>query len=545
MLICNKQLLLSPVFVLLVLLSSFLITNAQQNINLAGQVSYNEDLNDIWGYSSNSGDEYALVGTIEGTSIVDVTNPSNAQKLFFVEGPNSTWRDIKVYNQHAYIVTEGGGGMQIVDLTGLPDSITTSTYAGSGVDTLHSAHNIFIDENGFAYLAGHSPPQVDSTQPSPQTGGTVILDLQQNLLEPPVVGVYSKNYVHDLFVKNDTMWTGEIYKGELGVVDVTNKANPQFITSQQTPNRFTHNTWLSDNGNTVFTTDERTGAYIAAYDVQDLNNISELDRFQANPGSNSIPHNVFVKNDYLVASYYKDGLRIVDANRPQNLVETGYFDTSPLSGQGFSGCWGAFPYLPSGNILASDIGQGLFILSPNYERACYLEGKITGSNGLPLNDVRVEIMGADQETSTDLSGNYKTGTTKAGDYYVRLYKKNCDTKILSDVSLQKGQVTTLDETLDCQPTSTAKDNNQSAKTEFFTYRGNKENKIGIYYRLPSVSLQDNTSLIVTDMYGKILHRKKIEQEEAQLQVPVASSGMFIVQLQHGGQNLTRKVRVVR
>ncbi|PSR05457.1 MAG: hypothetical protein BRD50_00940 [Bacteroidetes bacterium SW_11_45_7] len=369
--------------------------------------------------------------------------------------------------------------------------------------------------------------------------------MQQNLLEPPVVGVYSRNYVHDLFVKNDTMWTGEIYKGEFGVVDVTNRANPQFITSQPTPNRFTHNTWLSGNGNTLFTTDERSSAYIAAYDVQDLNNISELDRYQANPGSNSIPHNVLVKNDYLVASYYKDGLRIVDANRPQNLVETGYFDTSPLSGQGFSGCWGGYPYLPSGNILASDIGQGLFVLTPNYERACYLEGKITGSNGLPLNNVRVEIMGTDQQANTDLSGNYKTGTSKAGDYYVRLYKNNCDTKILSDVNLQKGQVTTLDESLDCQTTSTPNAISQNTNTEFFTYTGNRRNQIGVYYSVPAVSLQDDPSLIVSDVYGKILHRKRLEQEEGKLQVPVTSSGMFIVQLQHAGRTMTRKVRVVR
>lgn len=532
-------------FTCLFLLNVFFTVNAQQNMDLAGHVDYNEELNDIWGYSSNDGNEYALVGTVDGTSIVDVTNPVNPQKLFFVGGPNSTWRDIKVYNQHAYIVTEGGGGMQIIDLSLLPDTINTTTYAGTGADTLHSAHNIFIDEQGFAYIAGHSPPKVDSTKPTPQTEGTVILNLQQDLLEPSVAGVYSQNYIHDLYVRNDTMWGGEIYEGQLSVVDVTDKSSPQVVTTNPTPNKFTHNTWLSDNSNTVFTTDERSGAYIAAYNVQDLSNVSELDRYQANPGSNSIPHNVFVKNDYLVASYYKDGLRIVDANRPQNLVETGYFDTSPLSGEGFSGCWGAYPYLPSGNILASDIGQGLFVLTPNYQRACYLEGNIKGANGLPLNNVRVEIMGTDQQTRTDLSGAYNTGTARAGDYYIRLHKKNCGTKIISNVVLEKGKITTLDESLNCEETSTANANRQNPNPELITYSGNGNNKIGIYYRLASGSVHKNSSLIVADVYGKVLRRKTIDQGEAKLQVPVNSSGMFIVQLQHAGQNITRKVKVVR
>ncbi len=478
---------------------------AQVNIDLAGQLSYNEDLNDIWGYNDNAGNEYALVGTIEGTSIVDVTDPGDPQELFFVNGPNSTWRDLKTYNNYAYVVTEGGGGLQIIDLTGLPDSITSTSYAGSGRDTLGTAHNIFIDQQGYAYVVGHEPPEVDTNKVEPVTNGSVILDLNQDPLEPPVVGVYNQNYVHDLYVRNDTMWTGDIFKGEFGVVDVTDKSNPQFITSKTTPNRFTHNTWLSNNGDVLYTTDEKPGSFIVSYDVSELSNISELDRYQANPGSNSIPHNVYVKNQYLVASYYKDGLRIIDANRPENLVETGYFDTSPLTGEGYSGCWGAYPYFPSGNIVASDIQEGLFVFKPQFKRACYLEGNIVGSNGLPLDDVNVEIMGTSRETQTDVGGEFTSGIEKSD-----------------------------------PPTGVAYQTEQSP--ELIAFNQKRQGGIGVYYQLPD-NPNLNASLMIANIYGQVLHKSSLKQRENKVRIPVSSSGLYIVKLQYKQKGLTRKVQI--
>jgi choice-of-anchor B domain-containing protein len=135
------------------------------------------------------------------------------------------------------------------------------------------------------------------------------------------------------------------------------------MATQATPSNFTHNSWISDDGATVFTTDEVSGAFVASYDVSDLTNIRELDRIQAwSNNTDVIPHNTHVDGDFLVTSYYRDGVSVVDASNPSNLIEVAYYDTSPdFEGGGFNGAWGAYPYLPSGNILVSDIENGLLV----------------------------------------------------------------------------------------------------------------------------------------------------------------------------------------
>lgn len=76
---------------------------AQTQINLLGQKTYPNDLSDVWGYKDTMGFEYALVGVRNGFSIVDITDGQNLFEVYFLLGPSSTWRDIKVWNHHAYI----------------------------------------------------------------------------------------------------------------------------------------------------------------------------------------------------------------------------------------------------------------------------------------------------------------------------------------------------------------------------------------------------------------------------------------------------------
>src|SRR6185503_21354198 len=122
--------------------------------------------------------------------------------------------------------------------------------------------------------------------------------------------------------------------------------------------------------------------------------------FQGNPGTNSIAHNVHVKGNYLVIAYYRDGVVIADATHPDNLVKVGYYDTNPLSGNGYNGCWEAYAYLPSGNIIAADIEEGLYVLGVTYKQACYLNGTVTDySSGAPLNGVTVTITNASGATA--------------------------------------------------------------------------------------------------------------------------------------------------
>ncbi|MCS6990638.1 MAG: choice-of-anchor B family protein, partial [Chitinophagales bacterium] len=401
---------------------------AQQNMTLLSKLTYPQPLASLWGYAAN-GKEYALVGVYSGLSIVDVTNPTAPVEVQFIPTYHSAWHEIKTWSHYAYVTNESGGGLLIVDLSGLPTSAPYVNWTGGSLN-LQTGHTLFIDEFGICYINGSNIAN----------GGTVFLDLNPDPMNPTYLGAYTENYVHDCYVRNNIMYTAEIYKGWFRVVDVSNKSNPVVLAQKSTPGNFTHNTHLSDNGIYLYTTDEKTNSYVTAYDISNLSNITELDRFQANPGTNSIGHNVHVKGNYLVIAYYRDGVIIADAHYPNNLIKVGSYDTSPLSGSGFNGCWEAYPYLPSGNILASDIEQGLYVLGVTYTPAAYLSGTVTDfSTSAALNGVSVSISGAaGSETTTNLSGTYNTGHGTAGTYSVVFSKTGYHTKTISNVSLTNG-----------------------------------------------------------------------------------------------------------
>ncbi|PWL24370.1 MAG: hypothetical protein DCO96_14145 [Fluviicola sp. XM-24bin1] len=421
--------------------------NAQLNLSLVGQLDYDSEFNgqrgdcsDIWGYVDPSGHEYAIVGNQNGTSIVDITtDPSNPTEIFFSPGATTIWRDMKVYGTTAYITNEGGNGLKIIDLSNLPGPITNGdVYQFTGTNfPFTTAHNIFIDvPAGRAYITGANWSE----------GGAIILDLTQDELNPVELGAYDDYYMHDIYVRNDTLWGGAIDDGFFTVVDVSNPASCVTMATQNTPSTFSHNVWLSDDGNTLYTTDEVPDAYIAAYDVSDLQNIVELDRIQSSPGQDVIPHNVFVTNtNFLVTSYYRDGVTIHDCSNPNNMVEVGFYDTSPLTGDGFNGCWGVYPYLPSGLIIASDIESGCFVFDPTYVGASFLEGNVTdASTTNPINNATVDITAANVSDNSDLAGDYLSGVATAGTYDVTYSKLGYVTQTITGITLTSGQTTIQD-----------------------------------------------------------------------------------------------------
>ncbi len=329
-----------------------ILAQSSMNMALMGTFEWpalNTEGSDIWGWADGNGNEYALVGLNDGFSVVNVTNASSPVEMFFISDINSTWRDIKTWGNYAYVTTEADAGLLIVDL----NDMTGGTYwhvmdffSANANDTLHweAAHNIYIDENGIAYIFGASNP---NSQPSPPDGA-IFLDVNANPTNPVYLGEWNDYYIHDGMVRGDTMYAGCIYAGEVFIVDVSNKSNPQTIGQHATPNNFTHNAWVSDNGDFVFTTDEQSDAYLAAYDISNLSNIQEVDRIQSNPGSNSIPHNAHVDGNFLITSYYRDGTTVHDITFPNNMIEVAYYDSYSGSGNGFDGCWGTYPFLPSG-----------------------------------------------------------------------------------------------------------------------------------------------------------------------------------------------------
>jgi choice-of-anchor B domain-containing protein len=410
--------------------------NAQENYNLEVRshlVFPGKTLANIGGYADSLNNEYALVGTSTGLSIVNVTDPENPFIRFNVAGVNNFWREVKTWEGFAYVTTEGNyGGLTIVDMRQLPDTILTRVYRGNGSinNMLGTIHALHIDSR-YCYLYGSNIGQ----------GGVIILDLLDPW-NPVYVGRYDEKYVHDGYVYGDTLWAGHIYDGTFGVIDVSDKANPISLVEHQTPNSFTHNTWLTDSRKTLLTTDEVSNSYLASYDIQDLNNITELDRYQTAAGSGAIVHNTHVLNDYAVTSWYTEGVVVVDAARPNNLIEVGKNDFTSFEGDGFNGCWGVYPFLPSGNMVASDIENGLYVLTPNYVRACYLEGIVRDSScGAELDGVTVSIVEIGVSETTGLNGIYRTGTAIPGTYTITFSKPGYQTKTYSNVELENGVLT--------------------------------------------------------------------------------------------------------
>ncbi|TNF47383.1 MAG: choice-of-anchor B family protein [Bacteroidetes bacterium] len=410
---------LKKLFPLIALVLHLGVSYAQLNLQQVGYLNYNAlhgaENNDVWGYVDEFGNEYGLVGTTKGTSVVDLTDPSTPVEVFWEPGMESIWRDLKTFGDYAYVTTEAENGLLIIDLSPLPSSTALSTYYYTGPtgQEWQSAHNLWIDENGYVYIFGANRGN----------GGVIILDVATNPTAPIEVGVFDNWYVHDGFVRNDTMYLAHIEAGFLSVVDVADKANPILLGTKTTPNNFTHNIWPSDNGQFVFTTDEVSGAFLAAYDISDPLNIVEVDRIQSSPGQGVIPHNAHVYGNYLITSYYSDGVTIHDITHPHNIIEVGSYDTYPLQTTSYDGCWGAYPFLPSGLILATDITEGFFVLQPTYVQAAYLEGNITEvGSGTAINAVNVQISGNNQIDLSNSLGDYATGYVNGGTYNVTYSK---------------------------------------------------------------------------------------------------------------------------
>ncbi len=426
---------LFPLGLFLVSVLSGFSTMAQNALNVTeiGHLAYNQELSEVRGALHN-GSEYALVGAYNGFSIVDLNDPSTPVEVFFEPGPNSTWRDPFYHNGHAYCVTEGGGGLLIVDMSPLPNStnLPTTLYTGSTYD-ISTCHNMFIDsDNDKAYLFGGN--QID---------GAIILDITHPMA-PVELGIWNEYYIHDGFVRGDTLWAACLEDGAF-VVDVSVPTSPVVLANWDTPSEFAHNIWPTDDNAFCYTTDEVNSGYIASYDMSDLQNVVETDRNQHPLSEGVIPHNAHFLNDYVVTAHYRDGLTIHDVSDPTNVVLTGYYDSSPMAGGGFNGAWGTWPYLPSGNLLVSDIEEGLFVLGATYKRAARFEGNVTEmGTGNPLNGVQIEVVAAGLEENTDLFGNYATGVESAGTYSVIFQKGGYITQTISNVVLTNGQTTVLD-----------------------------------------------------------------------------------------------------
>ena len=432
--------------VLLLLMATTTVSAQNYNITFRSKLTFSDQtVANVSGWASPDGKEYALVGASKGLIIVDVTAPDHPVQIVQIPGPDNRWKEIKTYSHYAYVVSQGdqgGQGVQIVDLNDLPFAdLPNKFYKGDGAitDQLNNIHALHIDlTKGYLYAYGSNLFKK----------GAVVFSLSDPW-NPTYVGKFDQlGYIHDGYVDNDTLYASHISSGEFSIVDMTDKSAPLLLNTQPTPNANTHNTWLSEDRKTIFTTDETDNSFVAAYDVSDPTDIKFLDKIQTNPGSGGIVHNTHIRGNFAITAWYKEGVTIVDATNPGNLVETGNYDTYPQGSGGgsFDGCWGVYPYLPSGNLVAGNITPGeLWVLTPTYRRACYLEGTITGvANGQPIFGATVQIVGYKTSIKTTGAGGlYHTGIAEPGMVQVLVTKPGYQ-PVFASADLITGEVVHLD-----------------------------------------------------------------------------------------------------
>jgi choice-of-anchor B domain-containing protein len=504
------------------------------NMTFRSKMGFGMSGGNICGYASK-GREYALYGNAQGMAIVDVTNPDVPVLIQQVSGLQSQWREIKVYRNYAYVTTEATpSGLQIVDLSSLPQPTTTTVYRGadSTLNNIYNIHALHIDTaKGFVYLFGGNSDIVTAGVPTITNGVAVVLDIKTDPLHPRFVGKSTdkytrENYIHDGYVRGDTLYSGNIYAGLFSIIDFRDKKNPILLNTQQTPSSFNHNTWLSDDSKTLFTTDENAGSYLAAYDVSNPKSIKYLDKIRTVAGANAIVHNTHIINDFAVTSWYTEGVTIVDAHRPQNLVQVAQYDTYGGTQTAFSGCWGVYPYLPSGNLICSNITDTMYVLTPQYKRACYLEGTAFDSvtrNVLSGVLVKINTTDMDKKAQSDSQGQYKTGQVTGGTVSVTYSRTGYQTKTLTGIGLASGRITTQDVALAPLGVGVKSVTDDNALIVF-------PNPAKSRIFLSENSLKDEEPVEILDISGKLILRSTVGQGRGGFDIQNLANGDYFLKI---------------
>lgn len=337
--------------------------------------------NDIWGYVSPAGREYAIIGVKLGVAYVDITEPASPSIAGFIGSGCSVWGDFATHNEFAYSVMDlqcsagTGTGLRIHDLARIDEGIVefvrqirvlfpTDNFAMP----LDNTHNVIICEStGFLYLLGSNL----------YSGGLVIMDLNADPTDPPNVGNWPDAYIHDAVVHQyaDGPFAGrEIVfaaTGDVGltIIDATDKADVFTLATRTYPNLdFAHACWLDDDQKYLYLGDELdefgdpnipSTTYI--FDVEDIENPTFSGSFTN--GLDAVDHNLMGRGNLLFEANYTSGLRVFDISNVNNVQEVAYFDTLPEdNNRGFRGAWGVYSRFPSGTIIVSDIFRGLFVI---------------------------------------------------------------------------------------------------------------------------------------------------------------------------------------
>ncbi len=470
-----------------------------RNVDLLARVALSDlssrpgTMSNLWGFVDlNDNREYAVVGVSNGTAVIEVTDPQNPREVRTIPANASLWREVKVfqffdvganrYRAYAYISTEASQGMQVLDLSGLPNTVTLASTI-SDFQTSHTLYVANVDYSSNAAMAGRSA-FLYVAGANRNNGAYRIYSLSdpsapQLVTEaPPGTG-----YMHDstnLYLTDNR--TAQCAQGHnpceilvdfnestVDLWDVTNKAQPvRLSTTGYSSARYTHSGWPSADQRFIFVHDEldelriagqRTQIYVMRID--DLLNPVIATAFTG-PGTTTDHNGYTIGNRYYVA-HYRRGLVVFDASDPNALTEVGNLDTflSPASdGAGTDGAWGVYPFLPSGNILVSDIDNGLYVLRDNTRNLAANTGRVGfGASSFSVDENAGMLRAVVRRTGGTLgavSVQYSTrdGSATAGADYTAAsgtiswpagdaLDRTIDVPILDDAAVESGESFTL------------------------------------------------------------------------------------------------------
>lgn len=341
-------------------------------------------VSDIEKWTSQGGEQYALVTHSGGIGFVRVTDPDDVEFVgtipAFIPDVNANfthlWGDPDTWGNYGYFTREGFPGFEteliIVDLSDLDalDEAEPGEDISASLDVwlrspggYEGAHNIEIDSEGYAYLPGtHLAPGATNNAcgvDDPGPFSMLILDVDADPTNPPVAGCVDNTAEHDVFVVNDYDGPDPDHQGrDIAFVfdgftsltfiwDVTDRSAPTEIAAFSLNPQgmfFSHNGAPTEDLRHLFIGDEldelldalfngtlkpEIGTYIV--DITDLDAPEFDERYT--DGSIGIDHNFVVKNGKLYVASYNSGTRVFDiVDEPDGsitLEPVAHMDTEP------------------------------------------------------------------------------------------------------------------------------------------------------------------------------------------------------------------------
>jgi len=370
-------------------------------MSLFGQIDRGDDrYSGSWIYvDTETGNEYALLGSTSGTAVYDIST-SSIEEVGFISGPYSRWREITVIGQYAYVVTEGRGvgeGMQVIDLSDLPNTFSLLSTYNTTFSTGHIIQRDIYSDAPYVYVNGTC-----------NSCGVNIIDVSDPA-NPKEIGNYNPGYyVHDCHVKGDYLYAAAFYKGTIDIVDISDKTNPFLAAQIEVPAGNTHSSWLTEDNQHLIISPEMDGLPARIWNIADLENMYEVSTYSGN--LESLTHNPYVRGDFVFFSHNTEGIRVVDIKDPSCPVEVGFFDTFSGPSGGFNGLWSACPYSASGKIIGGNREDGLYVWTFNNTAANRINITVSdATTKLPIEMAMVQLQDG-TAISADRSGIFKYGT---------------------------------------------------------------------------------------------------------------------------------------